>query len=120
MSEEDFMMSQSQGFPAGQKRLMEFKQEALKKVQKDHNSRLIMRNNQKDCDDGVKKILLALEVDFNLTKTKNITKPMLVATLAFLLHKPLSEANDINKLKVDKLKKEISSTYDYSLPQVCK
>ena len=68
---------------------MESKQEDLKKGQKDYNSRLIMRNNQEDADDGIKKILVALEWDPNLSKAKNLT---------FQNNIPKSHSTDMSKM----------------------
>ena len=103
--------------PRGQKRLQKMD---IKVARKDFNDKLIVKNNVNNSDEGVKKVLLALNNDTNLKVLKNVKKDKLLATIAFLKGITLDKDKaEFSKLKWIGLKREVVVCYDMLIPQQC-
>ena len=111
------MLSQgiSQIFPNAQsKRIVK----NITDAEKEFVDRLIVKNNEYDGDDGVRKVILALAGAKNL-KT-GVKKDELVATLGFLNGLNFEEANtEYKKILMDDIRSKVIDKFNTLKPRNC-
>ena len=94
----------------------------LKSEIKDFLSKLIIRNNQNDEDQGVHKVLDLLDKENPIKQIKaaKILKPQIVATLGFLNYLSYETATEIyKKILVDNLISQVVNKFNLLKPDIC-
>ena len=94
----------------------------LKTQVKDYLSKLITRNNDRDGDQGVLKVLNLLDKEdpVKIIRSSKILKTQLVAALGFMNYMSFETATETyKKVLVDKLIIEVVNKFNLLKPEIC-
>ncbi len=117
--------------PPGQKRRLHSSEvldtTTLSKAVSSFNAFLLKKNNDENCDDGVKDVLLTVHVepfDIKVAKEKlksnKISKDKVVAAIAFLQRTELSESKkEFKPVSIDEVRNKFLNDYTLLCPDKC-